>query len=194
MLPFDAGVQQPTVCLSEAPRSHLPPRFNLFFFPHSGLLPCIMNAAAPPSPTDNHFYLYIFTGRNARQHNPLTPPSDFCCCCCHIYSVFSRLSVTLSFWSAAGMKRRRLQTRLQEQSEELGCKNGWKIWSIKSCFILLKGSQPVGTLEMFQQGSNQGPRSGTCNFKTLWANKAQGWIPLYAWRSNVLCLKPQVTK
>lgn len=28
---------------------------------------------------------------------------------------------------------------------------------------------PFGTLEMFQQGSNQGPRSGTCNFKTLWA-------------------------
>lgn len=94
--------------------SHLPPGFSLFS--HSGLLPCIMNAVAPPSLADNHFYLYIFTRRNARQHNPLAPLSGFfsCCCCSHIYSVFSRLSVTLSFSSAAGKKKRRLQTRLRE--------------------------------------------------------------------------------
>lgn len=47
-----------TVCLSEARHSHLPPRFNLFLF-HSGLLPCIMNAAPPPPPpTITFIYIY----------------------------------------------------------------------------------------------------------------------------------------
>lgn len=141
----------------------------------------------PPQPTITFIYIYSLAEALGSTTGSLPASSDFCCCCCHVYSVFSRLSIILSFLSAAGMKKRRLQTRLQEQWEELGCKNGRRKKAGRIRSIQLHQMFPAcWELGNVPTKFKPGARKWDVEF---WNNvshhKAQGWSPFFSWRSNV---------